>query len=645
MRKHLLQDCIYVKCPDCSEVVLKAHKYKHIYQNKCPSQQKKCFYCQIVGNAKDIDEHEMKCPKRKVPCPYLCGNLTILHDELEKHEQMDCPMRPVQCARCHNTYTDEEFNLHHCIPSQQTPADVNRSLKQQALKQQVGITMPMQVEADISQGVVPQKLTSKTSSSNTTASSLFITNFSKYLTSNDDKSKTEVFQRLVVSYIIICLMSLIAYHRNQRKTDIAFEHDMEIPSMFLWSIFTSALVFLSVLGGSSCYKNYFKAINTKEWISILLAINFVHLVRFYSNKCISVIVGSLCGSTLEVFLFARYTEMNPGQFTNAVWIMTQFVTVILVPFILMYYNSISAKFLATMQLVYVTYIVILKEKQWIKQRWEGMTQENRATCLYLINGTILFSIAAYFISAMSHEMIKVNYDSIQIMLIAILPIAYLFVLAKEGVQDLMINFAIKLYNSSIYSFWGRACMVAIIYYTMTFCLIIPIVQETGDFTVGSALASILIVYSLIVQTGLLSKYGLQQALNESMAISDKAETWYRYKIIEDYSIFLNLRFEEIVVNHYITSPDISTLKIYIEPENTDDISRPDYGLNFTVSLSVINNKWWSSNEIITFSLEDISGQIQNPKLGTACMVLHDWEKYITDGDTITIEVELTQDAQ
>jgi len=192
-------------------------------------------------------------------------------------------------------------------------------------------------------------------------------------------------------------------------------------------------------------------------------------------------------------------------------------------------------------------------------------------------------------------------------------------------------------------------MVAIIYYTMTFCLIIPIVQETGDFTVGSALASILIVYSLIVQTGLLSKYGLQQALNESMAISDKADTWYRYKIIKDYSVFLNLRFEEIVVNHYITSPDTSTLKIYIETENTENItevySKSDYSSNYTVSLSVINNKWRSSNEIITFSSQDFLGQIQNPKLGTACMVLYDWEKYITDDDAITIEVELTQVAQ
>lgn len=182
--------------------------------------------------------------------------------------------------------------------------------------------------------------------------------------------------------------------------------------MFLWSIFTSAMVFLGILGGSSCYKNYFKAINTKEWISILLAINFIHLVRFYSNKWIPVIIGSSCGSALEVFLFVKYTEMNPGQFTNAVWIMTQFVTVTLVPFILMHYNSISANFLATMQLVYVTYIVILKEKQWIKQRWEGMTQENRAMCLYLINGAILFSAAAYSIFAMSHEMVKFSYNSI-----------------------------------------------------------------------------------------------------------------------------------------------------------------------------------------------------------------------------------------
>jgi len=101
---------------------------------------------------------------------------------------------------------------------------------------------------------------------------------------------------------------------------------------------------------------------------------------------------------------------------------------------------------------------------------------------------------------------------------------------------------------------------AIVHYTVTFCLVIPVVQETNDLIVGSALASILIVYSLIVQTGLLSKYRLQQALNDSLTISDKVDTWYRHKNIKEYLVFLNLRSEEIVVNHYITSPGTSTLK-------------------------------------------------------------------------------------
>ena len=168
--------------------------------------------------------------------------------------------------------------------------------------------------------------------------------------------------------------------------------------------------------------------------------------------------------------------------------------------------------LAIMHLVYIIYIMILKEKQWIELRWEDMTQENRTMCVYLINGTVAFSITIYSVIAISYEVFSASCNSLKIMLMAVLPIAYLFVLAKEGVQDLMINFGTKLYSSSIYSFWGRVCMVAIIYYTMTFCLIIPIVQETGDFTVGSVLASVLIVYSLIVQTGLLSKNALEEVL-------------------------------------------------------------------------------------------------------------------------------------
>jgi len=636
--KHL-QDCRYVKCPDCGKVVLKERRYMHTYKNQCPRQRKKCFYCPKEGTAEEIDEHELTCSERKVPCPNECGSLDIRHDKLQIHLQRYCPLRSMTCNRCLKTYDAEEFNVHYCIPQPNhyiSPSSSTDSDDEQPPERKPPISPP-------------ERKSSPPHISNTSIFPICITNISSYLTYNDDKSKAEIFQRLVVSYIVICLMSLIGYLRNQRNTDIEFVHDMEIPSMLLWSIFISAIVFLVILGGLNCFKDYFKAINTKEWIAILLLINFIHLIRFYSNNCIPVIVGSVCGSTVEVYVFLKYIEKNPGKFTQAVWMMTQFVTVILAPFVLIYYNSISPMRLAIMQFVYIIYIVILKEKQWIELRWEDMTQENRTMFVYLINGTIAFSITIYSVIAISYEVFSTSCDSLKIMLMIVLPIAYLFVLAKEGVQDLMINFGTKLYSSSIYSFWGRACMVAIIYYTMTFCLVIPIVQETGDFIVGSILASILIVYSLIVQTGLLSKNALEEVLKESTGVSDIHGrcTHKIVSITKDISVFVNLKFEDI--NQHVTTSDPSTLNIYAELERKSNINGTipilKTSTKYTASLSVVNNvnRWNSANEMITFFSHDVLGNTTKPTLGTVCLVLHNWERYLTNNDTITIEVELTQE--
>jgi len=190
-------------------------------------------------------------------------------------------------------------------------------------------------------------------------------------------------------------------------------------------------------------------------------------------------------------------------------------------------------------------------------------------------------------------------------------------------------------------------MVAIIYYTMTFCLIIPIVQETGDFTVGSVLASVLIVYSLIVQTGLLSKNALEEVLKESTAASD-IQAQYTHKVVsitKDISVYVNLKFEE--VNRHVTTSDPSTLNIYAELERTTSGAMPviKTPTKYTASLSVVNNinRWNSANEMITFFSHDVLENRTKPKLGTVCLIVHNWERYLTNNDTITIEVELTQE--
>ena len=220
----------------------------------------------------------------------------------------------------------------------------------------------------------------------------------------------------------------------------------------------------------------------------------------------------------------------------------------------------------------------------------------------------------------------------------------------EQVQDLMLKFGEKLYRSSIYSFWGRLCMVSIFYYTMTICLVIPIVQETGDFIVGSALASVLIVYSIIVQTGLFSKDGVQQILKEPPDASDNPIKWYEINPLAD--CLLKVRFVKIADIHDNAIPNTATFLLLAELERikTKNITNPNDvplkerdDLVYTLSLSVTNKQWTSSNEIITFSSQHIYGPILKNKLGSACLELS-WDRYLNDEKSITLNynVQLSQ---
>jgi len=696
-----LQQCsdVTVICKQCGTKVPRKLEYKH--KNCCPLQKTNCFYCKKEGLAKDITVHEEKeCPLRKVKCPYMCGDLDIFHDQLKNHLQKLCPLRPVLCTRCNKVYVAEELEQHYCVP----PPRVSPFIRYRESNQ----LMP----TDQSEAVGPQETTHLTNQSpsvdyteaesnspqaNELPSPPTATNHSpsvdyteaesnspqpnelpspqpnelplpqnatvppanlqtavpiaEYTTYDNTKSKTEVLQRFVVSYIILCLLSTMAYLRNQRATDVQFEHDMEIPSVLLWSIFTSSLVFLVILGGSSCYKNLFMAINAKECIVVALVVCFIHLIRFYPSYCVPIILGSLCGSAFEVFLFQKYIKTFPGQFTNTVWVMTLFVGIVLAPFIIVYYSSISNLRAAIMQLVYIIYIVVLREKRWIEIRWQAMTQENRTMGIFLINGIVLFSITLYSVTAISYELFSTSCSSLKIMLAAVLPVAYFYILAMEHVQDKMLEFGEKLYKSSIYSFWGRVCMVSIFYYTITICLIIPLVQETGDLTVGSALASVLIVYSIIVQTGLFLEDGVKQILKEPSKTSDNDARWHEIPIqlIDIHlkcSVLLKVRFVQTIdIENNNTGSNATTLTIFAELErnNCDMLMKEtmeDY-LMHTLSLSVINKQWRSSNETIEFSSQDAFGPVLKSKLGSACLELPNWQRYLNcDKTTITLDIQL-----
>ena len=644
-----LQQCAdaAVTCPQCGIRVLRKLQFQH--NECCPLQITNCLYCRKEGYAKDILVHEEEeCSLRKVECPNECGDLDIFHDQLELHLQEQCPLRPILCERCNRRFDAEYLEQHPCVP---LPSIISQpsSIPDQNHDSSVD---PLSVEGNLP---ISSNLTLETP----TTSSVTIP-IAKYTTCDNSKSKAEALQRLVISCITLCLLSTIAYLRSQRITDVQFEHDMEIPSVLLWSIFTSTVVLLVILGGSSCYKNLFKAINAKECIAVGLAICFFHLMRFYPNASLSIILGSLCGSALEVFLFYKYVTKYPGQFTNTVWVMTQFVAIVLAPFIIIYYSSISNSRAAIMQLVYIIYIMILREKQHLEICWNNMTQENRTVVMYLVNAIVLFSITLYSVTAISYELFSTSCSSSKIILVAVLPVAYFYIMAIQEVQDKMLEFGEKLYKSSIYSFWGRLCMVSIFYYTMTICFIIPIVQETGDFVVGSALASVLIVYSIIIQTGLFSKDEVEQILKESADTFDGPNKWHVTTIRDTKlgtSMLLKVRFIETVDSHHNPSSNSTTLKLFAELEQitsqtsikemekltTSKISMQEMTVDdmvCTLSLSVVHKQWTSANEMISFSLQHLFGPTLKNKLGSACLELSKWERYINSDNAITLNVQL-----
>ena len=681
--KHL-QQCAdaTVECQQCGDKVLRKLQFKH--GDCCPLQIKNCLYCRKEGYAKDIIKHEeTECPLRKVECPNRCGDLDIFHDQLETHRRQHCPLRPVLCKACKRVYSAEDLEGHPCTTSKvKCPngcGDPHIFHDQLAIHLQEHCPLRLVLCRKCKGACISKDLkqhlcvhgTDKTSSSAdqplpsnnlptpaTTTTGLVKLQttipYTEYATKDYTKSRAEALQRLVVSCITLCLLSTVAYLRHQRVTDVEFEHDMEIPSVLLWSIFTSTLVFLTILGGFSCYKDLFKAINAKECITIALAISFIHLIRFYPNYCLQIILGSLCGSAVKVFLFQKYVTTFPGQFTNTIWVMTHFVTIILAPVVIIYYSSISNLRVAIMQLIYVIYIMVLREKQRLEIIWNNMTQENRTMGIYLVNGIVLFSMILYSVTAISYEVFSTSCSSLKIVMVAILPVAYFYIMALEQVQDTMLEFGGKLYKSSVYSFWGRLCMVSIFYYTMTICLIIPVIQETGDFVAGGALASILIVYSIIVQTGLFSKDGVKQILNEPADVPDDSIKWYGI-LLKD--VLLKVRFVETVDIHHRAGPNTTVLSLFAELEtftsntlinDTAMLTSNDMSMKattkedlvYTLSLSVTNKQWTSCNETISFSSKHILGPTLKNKLGSTCLELFKWERYLNDEKGITLNIQL-----
>ena len=176
---------------------------------------------------------------------------------------------------------------------------------------------------------------------------------------------------------------------------------------------------------------------------------------------------------------------------------------------------------------------------------------------------------------------------------------------------------------------------------MIICLVIPIIQETGDFIVGSALASILIVYSMIVKTGLFSK----QILEEEC--SDNPIEWYRISLADmaqNCCALLKIRFIETVDIHQTADLNATTLTLVAELDrNTKDVLTEETkkdNLAYTPSLLVSNKQWSSCNEEIKFFSQHMFGPMLKNKLGSAHIELSNWDRYLNDENAITLNIKL-----
>ena len=609
-----------VTCDMCGTEVVKRYLAAH-QLDSCPNQKKYCIYCGAEGLAHKIDDHEaFRCPKRRVQCPNYCQLFSIPHDTIEDHLS-ECPMQIVNCTKCGMQFPRNEQESHE----QQYHTRSNSVIGTSSISNQSSEIYSSRILLADAPDVLNKKLV--------------IENYKRFVTVNDNESVSEVFQRIIISYLSICTIFLLALLRNQIHV-VDSEEDHNIPSLLLWSTFTSVSVINLIMGSwTSC-----EFASIREWVIIFTVAQLLYLTCFYTSHVLYMITGSLLGSTLITLLFIKHRKNYPEQYGLTFYLVTHLMEAMLVLSVIRCYHItvVPLAKVIILVLLFDMYMFVLQKKELILNSWIKTPNMIKTVCLVglylfvfiLITSCSLYIICCYFLYGM--------FTFINVAMVTAWPFLYVYCLSKEEVQNMLSRIAKKIYDADLYCFWGRVFVTTIFNYAVVSHLIIPMIQKTSDYFTGSLLVSVLVVYTFLVQVGVTSEAGLRDILQRLPTAQTK--TWQSpaiMKIANKRCLTLQVHIEETKINEHILQPsDTSTaLKVHMKLQSSwyKDEQCDEMARQYSIALSVVNGDWTSSN-VVFHVTSDMAQSRQILK--TCCLTLKNWNNLVNK-NTLTLQVKVT----
>lgn len=628
VKGHLRHNCEYqmVPCSLCGKEIVKKFLAAHQLDN-CPNQKRYCMYCGLQGLAHEIEDHEaLHCPRRRVLCPNYCHMFSIEHDKLDSHLD-ECPMQMVRCSKCAMEFPRNEQEIHeqqqHCKRNSSRTSD-STSLSS---------NMSLSIDSGLQLTDNPNQVNKK----------FVIDNYKKYTSINEDSSVGEVFQRVIVSYLSMCTIFLLALLRNQIHVADP-EEDHNIPSLLLWSTFMSVSVINFLMGGwTGCRLG-----SVREWVIVFTIAQLLYLTCFFNSHILPMIIGSLTGSALITLLFIKHRKRYPDSYGHTFYVITHLVESMLVLSVVKYHHVTMAPLAKVISLIVLfdIYMLVLQKKEYIRKMWIEMSNTMKTVCLVILYLLVLLKITSCSLYIISCYFFYGSFTVINVALAATWPFAYIYSLSKEEVQNLLCRIADKVYNLDMYCFWGRVLVTTIFNYVVISHLIIPMIQKTGDYLVGSILVSVLVVYTFLVQIGITSEEGLREILQQPPAVqAETCQIPFVMKLTDKCWLSIAVKIEETTVNRHILAPSNTSpsLNIHVQLESDwhETMKEPTNTIantqQFSVVLSIVNGDWSSANEVLTISSEMV---LTRKKLQECCLTMKNYHNLIQD-NSITLQVTAT----
>ena len=280
--------------------------------------------------------------------------------------------------------------------------------------------------------------------------------------------------------------------------------------------------------------------------------------------------------------------------------------------------------------------------------WTELSNTMKTVFLVVLYLVVLLMITSCSLYIISRYFFYGSFTVVNIALVATWPFAYIYSLSKEEVQNMLSRIVEKIYNTDMYCFWGQVFVTTLFNYVVISHLIIPMIQNTGDYLVGSVLVSVLVVYTFLVQIGITSEEGLREILQQPLAVH--ADTWYSPPVMtlaDKGQLSLAVQIDEILINDHILSPSNTSpsLNVHIQLESNwheGMKERRDAMANkpqqFSVALSAVNGNRSCANAVLIVSSEMA---LTRRKLHDCCLIMNDYHNLIQD-NSLTLQVTVTQ---